>query len=278
MSHSSVLRYKVATKKLLSSFSLFFNEIQGKYSYFGKKYYCPVCGSGLSYFNNIDFSYLKHLEDNAFMFPMFMLETSNLYNNYCPHCRANDRDRLYAIYIANKLKELKGDQQVNLVDFAPQTSLSAFLKSQQQIIYRSADLYSPLVDDKVDLTDMKIYNDNRFDIFICSHILEHIKDDKKAMRELYRILKPGGWGIAMVPIMLSLEETYEKNEPLSEDDRWKHYMQNDHERLYSKKGFISNLEMAGFKVNQFGINYFGEETFNKAGIQNRSVLYIVEKK
>ena len=62
------------------------------------------------------------------------------------------------------------------------------------------------VDDKVDITDMTIYPDNHFDFFICSHMLEHVFDDRKALRELYRILKWGGQGILVVPIVLSIDE------------------------------------------------------------------------
>ena len=65
--------------------------------------------------------------------------------------------------------------------------------------YISADLESHLAVVKVDITNI-LYEDNSFDVILCSHVLEHVIDDQKAMRELFRVLKPGGWAILQVPI------------------------------------------------------------------------------
>ena len=270
------LEYKIACKKLDNALANFFKEITGVFPYHGNKYYCPVCGSNLEYFNSIGFEYIKHLEDNAYIFPIFLLETSNLSNFACPCCHATDRDRLYAMYF-NKRVGQGAPGKLNVVDFAPQRSLSKFLKGSPYTNYRSADLYMAGVDDKVDITDLGIYKDNSVDIFICSHVMEHVKQDVKAMKELHRVLTPGGWGIIMVPVMLGIEETFEKDSIVSDADRWKYYMQNDHVRMYSRKGFVSNLKEAGFKVNELDASYFGIENFKKYGIQERSVLYVVEK-
>ena len=271
-----LLKYKVATYKLLTAFKHFFNELKGVHPYTGNKFHCPACNSNLKYFNGISFEYIKHLEDNAFVHPFFMLETSNISNYGCPHCRATDRDRLYALYIQRYLSERKNGTVLNILDFAPGPGLSGFLKRNKEINYRSADLYMKEADDKVDISDMHIYKDNSFDVFICSHVLEYVKNDKKAVGELYRVLKPGGWGIAMVPIMLSIEETFEDPSIVTEADQWKYNMQNGHLRLYSKKGFIQLFEEGGFIVNQLDASYFGMDTFVKHGVQERSVLYIVQ--
>ena len=276
MAKSTILKYKIAAYKLFTAFKNFFNELRGVFPYHGNVYNCPVCNTNLKYFSPIGADYLKHLEDNAFAYPFFMLETSTIYNFACPHCNANDRDRLYALYIQKKLSESKDGSKLSLVDFAPQLGLSAFLKKNAKLNYRSADLYMQDVDDKVDITDMKPYRNNTFDIFICSHVLEHVKDDKQAISELYRILKPGGWGIAMVPIMLAIEDTFEDDSIVTDHDKWKYYMQDDHVRLYSKKGFVKQLESGGFIVHQYGADYFGIDSFKKHGIQERSVLYVVQ--
>ncbi|MBK6634354.1 MAG: class I SAM-dependent methyltransferase [Chitinophagaceae bacterium] len=81
------------------------------------------------------------------------------------------------------------------------------------------------VDDKLDLQDLHLYKDHSFDVFVCSHILEHVDDDIKAMKELYRILKPGGWGIAMVPIIESVTETHEDPSIKEENLRLKYFGQ-----------------------------------------------------
>ena len=53
------------------------------------------------------------------------------------------------------------------------------------------------------------YNDNFFDALICNHVLEHIPRDFKAMKEMYRVLKPGGWAVINVPTNLQLAHTIE---------------------------------------------------------------------
>ena len=97
------------------------------------------------------------------------------------------------------------------------------------------------------------------------------------MRELFRILKPGGWGICMVPISLALESTLENPEWTTHAERWKYFSQYNHVRMYSKQGFIDRLIEAGFRLDFYDINHFGAETFQKCGIHPRSVLYIANK-
>jgi SAM-dependent methyltransferase len=172
--------------------------------------------------------------------------------------------------------------QTAIVDFAPSTSLSTFIRNQitssnRSVTYRTADYSGVGVDDKVDITDLRIYGDGQFDFFVCSHVLEHVTDDRKAMKELYRILKLGGKGILMVPIILSLDETTEDPEVTDPAERWRRFGQDDHCRLYSKDGFIQRAEQAGFKVHQYGREYFGETLFLQTGITGQSVLYVVEK-
>jgi SAM-dependent methyltransferase len=240
------------------------------------KYICPACGTRVSSFNRLPDLYQQKQDEVGYIHPIFQMETINRLAYSCPNCKASDRERLYALYFKNIYKQPHA--KFKLLDIAPAKPLQKFIKSHfPEMEYRSADLMMEDVDDKVDITNMNIYDDNSFDFFICSHVLEHIEDDKKAMKELFRILKPGGKGIAMVPILLSLTEDYENPEVKTEDERWKHFGQNDHVRMYSKPGFISKLTNAGFNVTQFNIDSFGVEVFTECGIHPRSVLYIVEK-
>jgi SAM-dependent methyltransferase len=261
-------------KKAVHSFIKELKAEPGKPPYAGDKYHCPVCNTDIAYFKHLSFDVIEKLDKYQHALPFFMLETLNIINYECPHCGAGDRDRLYAMYFD---KNFAGsNKKYNLLDIAP-SPLKGYLKSRTYLNYRSADLYMPGVDDQVDLTDMNIYEEGKFDIFICSHVLEHIKEEKKAISELFRVLKPGGWGIAVVPINLALEDTVEDDKYVSEADRWKYYGQDDHVRMYSKKGFIRSLQAGGFKVSEYGIDYFGKEQFEKNGINPRSILYIVNK-
>jgi SAM-dependent methyltransferase len=222
-------------------------------------------------------SYLKLVSDNHFMHSLSDFETLNLTQYSCPSCGASDRDRLYALFADLKFRGLDKSRKYRCIEFAPSTPLSTFFRQKSFLEYRSADLFMEGVDDKVDLTDMKQYRDNSIDMFICSHVLEHVNDDLRAMRELHRILKKDGWGIVMVPLLLTIQGVHEDPEITTDADRWKHFGQNDHVRLYSKQGFIERLDKAGFKVSQYDMNFFGTDIFETSGISPRSVLYIVEK-
>jgi len=244
---------------------------------FSPKYSCPVCNKKIFKFKSFPKYYLNSLKKNDFIYNINDFETLNIKNNTCPYCLTGDYNRLYAMCLRKELSKLNKKKKYTFIDFAPVQSLSKLIKHYNSIEYRSADLYMDNVDDKIDITNMEIYKDESVDIFLCSHVLEHVVDDNKAISELYRVLKKDGWGIIMVPIMLSISKVSENKNYKCEKDRWKHYAQGDHVRLYSKNGFIKRLENGGFKIKQLNVEYFGKNNFTKYGISNKSVLYIVSK-
>ena len=239
--------------------------------------FCPVCGKRVDLFQPISLRLRKMYEQYP---PVSRCLSETLYwHAYsCPHCGASDRSRLYAMYLSEKFLEMeKTGQQYLFLDIAPTWALPKFIKSHGFIRYRSADLYMENVDDKVDIMDMNIYQDGQFDVILCSHVLEHVNDDRKALSELYRVLKPSGFAIVMVPINLLLEKDFEDKNIVSEADRWRYFGQNDHVRSYSKNGFITKLKETGFIVHQYDEKYFGAFEFRKFGIEPHSVLYVVTK-
>jgi len=242
-----------------------------------KPLFCPVCNSSVSKFERIPDITFESLDKYQFIHNIFAVETLNILNYTCPICGASDRDRLYALYLKNIFNTLNHSFKYKFIDFAPSVALSSLIKAKPYLEYRSADLLMENVDDNIDLTDLNIYNDLSIDFFLCSHILEHILDDIKALKELNRILKIGGRGILMVPIFLNLNEIYENPEIISEEERWKHFGQNDHVRVYSKQGFIDRVKSVGFNITELDHNFFGDETFIRCGINLRSILYIVSK-
>jgi SAM-dependent methyltransferase len=241
----------------------------------GDEFLCPVCETGLSLFSPLPPYYLRELDRNEFVHSIFQSETLNLEHYGCPKCGASDRDRLYALYFRERIKP---GRKYKMLDIAPAPALEDFFRKFPGLEHRSADLMMESVDDRVDVTDMNIYEDGMFDILLCSHVLEHIPEDRKAIRELYRVLCPGGWGIVMVPVMLSLEKTHEDPSITDPRLRWKYYGQDDHVRMYAKRDFVDRLEEAGFGVEQLGIDHFGAEAFALHGIHSRSVLYVVHKR
>jgi SAM-dependent methyltransferase len=236
--------------------------------------YCISCNRYYKEFRPItsflDDMYIKH----GSAYRMSQFETLNTANYQCPGCYINDRDRLCAMYLKKRIDPAK---EYHLIEFAPTKSFGKAVKSFENIHHRTANLLPDDVDDQVDLMDMHIYEDGRFDVFVCSHILEHVIDDSKAMTELYRILKPSGFGIVLVPIIPALERTLEDPSINDEALQWKYFCQGDHVRMYKKTDFISRLEGVGFKVTQCGKDYFGETVFRQNGITETSVLYVVEK-
>lgn len=238
---------------------------------------CPTCNNRVKRYFPLPEILLKELSENEFIHPIFLAETLNIYKYSCPACDASDRDRLYSLYFS-KYCPLIDSGQFRFLDIAPSHALQKFIKSNYPTMgYRSADYMMENVDDKVDLRNMDIYGDNSFDFIICSHVLEHIDDDKRAISELYRVLKKGCKSIIMVPILLNLTEDYENPEITTPGERWKHFGQNDHVRFYSKQGFVGKLRSAGFSVTEYNIDSFGAETFHSAGLHRLSTLYVVEK-
>jgi len=242
-----------------------------------KNYTCNVCGSNIYKFDRLSDFFLINLDKHDYIHPIFAAETMNLFQYSCPRCYSSDRDRFYALYLNQYLNSVDKSKEFYFLDIAPAASLSKWINKHKWINHRTADLFMNNVDDKLDITDMNIYVDNKFDFILCSHVLEHIENDIKAMSELHRVLKIGGKAIIMVPILLTLNEDLENPEYKTESDRWKYYGQNDHVRMYSKTGFVQKLTQVGFKVEQLGIDYFGKENFDKYAIHRRSVLYVVTK-
>jgi SAM-dependent methyltransferase len=246
------------------------------------KYDCPVCDARVSAFRPLPEYYSENLEKYGWPYAVTEAETCNHLGYLCPNCEASDRDRLYAIYVKAYLQRLQPGSVIRMVDFAPSPPLSHFIRKEiahatQDIFYRTADAFAANVDDTVDISDLKPYEDDYFDFFLCSHVLEHVTDDRKALHELHRILKNGGKGILMVPIILSINEIDEDPTIVDEGERWRRFGQNDHVRLYSKYGFLERVREAGFTVYQHGKDFFGEELFSRSGISTESVLYVVEK-
>ena len=235
---------------------------------------CPVCGKKVKEFLPLPEYYMVESKKYGFPYSADEAETMNYKAYSCPNCGASDRERLFALYINKYLDRTK---KYRLLDIAPAQPLRSFLKRKINIVYRCADLMDKDVDDTgVDIMDMG-YSDKSFDIFICSHVLEHVTDDQKAMRELYRILDDGGAGIAMVPIILSIEKIDEDPSITDVAERWKRFGQDDHVRLYPKKIFTDRLKESGFTVKEITQRDFEKDSFIINGISPKSVLYIVSK-
>ena len=131
---------------------------------------------------------------------------------------------------------------------APEQCFYKLFKKQKNLNYLTTDLYSPLADIKADICNLPL-EDNHYDVIFCNHVLEHIENDKKAMQELYRVLKPGGMGIFQIPQELNKDNTYEDFSITSPAERKKHFGQYDHVRVYGKD-YFDKLRNVGFEVEE----------------------------
>jgi len=167
-------------------------------------------------------------------------------NAQCPRCGSLERHRLLWLYLKKKTNFFKDSLQV--LDVAPMGFFQKKFSSLPKINYFSVDISSRSSMMKMDITRMA-FKENKFDCIICYHVLEHIRDDKKAMGELFRVLKPGGWGILQVPILRDF--TFE-DPSVPKEDREKMFGQKDHLRIYGRD-YKNRLENIGFivKVDPF---------------------------
>ena len=170
-------------------------------------------------------------------------------NVLSPSTLSLERHRLIWLYLKNDTEFFT--KELKVLHMAPEQCFVKLFKKQKNLEYITADLYSPIVDVKADICDLPFENES-FDVVFCNHVLEHIEDDKKAMGELFRVLKKGGFGIFQIPQDLNREETYEDFSITTDEERAKHFGQYDHVRIYGRD-YFNKLRTVGFIVEE--VNY-----------------------
>ena len=171
----------------------------------------------------------------------------------CPICGSLERHRLIYLLFQKFYKELLNEKSIKLLHVGPEKVFYDYFNSQKNIDYYPVDLNPEWFDQKeiqirqkVDIQNMP-YNDNEFDFIYNGHVLQCVDNDAEAIPELYRVLKPGGVCITVVPINKSSDETLEKEEYNTMELRKKYYGAKSHKRLYSMDIFYK-LEQYGFDV------------------------------
>ncbi len=233
---------KIFPKKILYRF-----EYSLRYLYYlkfiGNKYKCNICDSRLHSF----------------------VEINN--ERLCPRCGSLKRTRRLWEILVNEF--MKINQKI--LDFSPSRSIYRLLKKSDNN-YISSDLSGNFISDVTyNIKDIDSANEN-FNLIICYHILEHIDDDRKAMSELWRVLKKGGCCIIQTPFKDG--EIYEDKTITTPNQREIHFGQSDHVRIYSINGLVSRLENIGFKVE---IRNFIEEFDNINGFNEKETVILCYK-
>ena len=167
-------------------------------------------------------------------------------NVLSPSTYSLERHRLLWLYLKNETSFFKA--KLKVLHFAPESALMNQFKKLKNLSYDTIDLNSPIADIKADICDLP-FLDNSYDFILCNHVLEHIIDDNKAMKELYRVLKKNGIGIFQVPIDYNRDTTFEDFSVTNKKERNKLFGQYDHVRIYGLD-FFDRLQKAGFSVER----------------------------
>ncbi|WP_456460606.1 class I SAM-dependent methyltransferase [Reichenbachiella sp.] len=223
--------------------------------YRGNKVECPVCDSHFSKF----VPYGRVARANAL----------------CPNCLALERHRLMWLYLKQKTSFFEPNQEV--LHIAPEL---CFIKRFEKVHgdqYITADLESPLAKVKMDIHEMP-FEDNRFDVAFCNHVMEHVADDIQSMKEIHRVLKPGGWAIIQIPIFHPVPEvTFEDDTVTDPKEREKLFGQDDHVRLYGKD-YPDRLRKAGFTVVEDDfVNSLSAEEQARFALPKDEVIHLCKK-
>lgn len=221
--------------------------------YYGKGRFCPVCGRSSRRFHKFGVPSRKDAR--------------------CVHCGALERHRFLWLYLMNKTDLFDGRSK-KMLHVAPEECFESRFKKLLGGNYLSADLLDHRVMVKMDITNIK-YPDQSFDIIYCSHVLEHVQDDKKAIREFYRVLKENGWAIFIVPI--TAEVTFEDPSIVEPQERLKAFGQGDHVRKCGSD-YIDRIRKAGFNVRVINANdMFKEDELIYMGITHVGAIYYCTK-
>jgi SAM-dependent methyltransferase len=256
-------------------FTTWMRKIPGALKRIKQPSWCPVCDSKRVLFLPLPEFYRENALRHGFVhFGNGEMTAHETYS--CRKCGASDRERMYTLWIERQIEKGYFTKGARVNHFAPERALSRKLKDLGFFDYTTTDLMMDGVDYNVDMMDMP-FDDESFDFFICSHVLEHVDSDDQAIQELFRITKSGGSGILMAPIIVDLEKTVEDQSVKDEAERWRLYGQNDHVRLYAHDDYVNKIRSHGFCVEELGERYFGEGVFRLLGLKSTSSLYVVSK-
>lgn len=197
-------------------------------------------------------------------------------NKECHRCSSNDRDRHLYLYLL-LFTDIFSDKTKRVLHVAPEICLRNKMRKANNVEYYSIDLKERAGSEKMDICNIG-FKANYFDWIICSHVLEHIDNDRLAMKEILRVLKENGRLVVTVPYSTTIKEIIEDKNVVDPRMREEKFGQKDHVRIYSEKGFIRRLEESGFSIEQFNLSeIFGEPFSKKFGLIKDEKLFACSK-
>lgn len=195
-------------------------------------------------------------------------------NVLSPSTLSLERHRLLWLYLTRETDFFS--KPLKVLHVAPEQAFYKRFKNQKNLTYITTDLYSPLADVKADLCALP-FEDDSFDVIFCNHVLEHIPDDAQAMRELYRVMKKGGWGIFQVPQDINRVHTFEDDTIIDPAERTRIFGQYDHVRVYGLD-YFDRLRQVGFEVEEIAYStHFTAEEIERYRIVPQEILPLCKK-
>lgn len=198
-----------------------------------------------------------------------------LYSPYmtarCPYCMSIERYRLLCKFLVEEMRF--GQFRMRFLDIAPLWCFQLFCRQFPEVEYVSVDIRSPLADYKMDIQSLQ-FDDESFDAVLCYHVLEHVPDDRKAIREIFRVLKRGGWALVQVPIEAPRTKEREEMTPYEIKNvlRW-----DDHLRSYGTD-FFDRLREAGFVLKESDfVTRLPKEDIERFGLDLKERITICTK-
>lgn len=222
----------------------------------GNRYTCPI--NGKSYRKFLPYGRLKPRE-----------------NALCPDSLSLERHRLLWLFLQQRTSFFK--ERLHFLHIAPEQCFMKAFERQHGVKYITADLESPLARVKMDVHKIP-FEQNTFDVVMCNHVMEHVDNDLLAMREIFRVLKPGGWAIMQVPFFSPVpDQTFEDPSITSPREREQAYGQNDHVRLYGQD-YPDRIRSAGFEVREdHFVEELSAEDIRRYSLPPHEVIYYCTK-
>ena len=222
--------------------------------YKGNKVECPVCSARFRVF----LPYGRKSRSNAL----------------CPRCLSLERHRLIWLYLKRKTDFFT--KKSKLLHIAPEHCFIDRFEKLPNLEYITADIESPLAKVKMDAHDIP-FEEASFDMVFCNHVLEHVTDDIKVMSEIFRVMKPGGWGILQIPLFFPLAEKTTEDPTITDPKiREELFGQDDHVRKYGLD-YADRLRNAGFNVEEDYTSTLSKEELHKFGLLESEILFTVSK-
>jgi hypothetical protein len=236
--------------------------------FWGFREYCPACQRRASHFLEHD---LRPYAVEGGITPALVVP-----NTVCPWCHAYLHHRLLWTVLPGIIQEITANalaRKPRLLHFAPEKFSRPRLSAIKTLNYITTDYMRDDVNIQLDMCQLGLATES-VDLIIASHVLEHVQDDKVALRELHRVLRPGGAVVLLVPLLA--ERSFQRDDIETEQDRLRYYGQEDHVRAYGID-FAERLQSAGFETTIIRASEFPHLNRSSYLLNVQGVLFLGRK-